>query len=54
MVAHAFNPRTQQAEAVGSYELEASLVSKVTSRTTKDVIKNNPVSRNNNKNKKNK
>jgi hypothetical protein len=32
-VAHAFNPSTWEAEAGGSYEFEASLVYRVSSRT---------------------
>jgi hypothetical protein len=44
MVAHAFNPSTQEAEAGGflSSEFEASLVYKVSSRTAR-AIKRNPV-----------
>lgn len=35
MVVHAFNPRTLEAEAVGSLEFEASLVCRARSRTAK-------------------
>jgi hypothetical protein len=35
MVRHAFSPTTQKAEAGGSLEFKASLVYRVSSRTTK-------------------
>ena len=43
MVAHAFNPSTQEAEA-GESEFEASLVYKVSSRTAR-ARQRNPVSK---------
>jgi hypothetical protein len=43
MVAHAFNPSTWEAEAGGIFEFEASLVYRVSSRTTR-AIQRNPVS----------
>jgi hypothetical protein len=42
MVAHAFNPSTQEAEAGGFLEFEASLVYRVSSRTAR-AIQRNPV-----------
>jgi hypothetical protein len=56
VVAHAFNPSTQEAEAGRSLEFEASLVYRVSSRTAKATHRN-PVSKNQkpkNKNQKNK
>jgi hypothetical protein len=53
MVAHFFNPSTQEAEAGGFPKFEASLFYKVSSRTAR-AIKRSPVSRNKNKNNKNK
>jgi hypothetical protein len=50
VVAHAFNPSTWEAEAVGFLELEASLVYMVSSRTAR-AKQRNPVSKNKNKNK---
>jgi hypothetical protein len=47
MVAHAFNPSTQEAEAGGS-EFKASLVYRVSSRIARDTQKN-PVSKKKNK-----
>jgi hypothetical protein len=46
VVAHAFNPSTQEAEAGGFSEFEASLVYKVSSRTAK-ATQRNPVSKQN-------
>jgi hypothetical protein len=43
MVAHAFNPNNQEAEAGGSPEFEARLVSRVNSRTAR-ATQRNPVS----------
>jgi hypothetical protein len=37
VVAHAFNPSTQETEAGGSLEFEASLVYKVSSRTARAI-----------------
>jgi hypothetical protein len=48
-----FNPRTQEAEAGGSLESEASLVYRVSSRTAR-AIQKNPVSKKKKKNKKKK
>ena len=45
MVAHAFNPSTQEAEAREISEFEASLVYKVSSRTPR-ATQRNPVSKN--------
>jgi hypothetical protein len=47
VVAHAFNPSTQEAEA-GGFEFEASLVYRVSSRTAR-ATQRNPVSKNKNK-----
>ena len=44
MVAHAFNPSTWEAETGGFFELEASLVYKVSSRIAR-TIQRNPVSK---------
>jgi hypothetical protein len=48
MVAHAFNPSTQEAEAEGRwiFEFEANLVYEVSSRTVRDTQRN-PVSKQN-------
>jgi YHS domain-containing protein len=43
MVAHTFNPSTQEAEAGGSLEFEVSLVYRVSSRTVR-ATQGNPVS----------
>ena len=43
-VGHAFNPSPWEAEAGGSYELEASLVYRVSSKTVRATQKN-PVSK---------
>jgi hypothetical protein len=51
VVAHAFNPSTQEAEAGGTLEFEASVVYKVSSRTAR-AIQKNPVSKNQKKKKK--
>jgi hypothetical protein len=50
MVAHAFDPSTQEAEAGGSLEFEASLAYKMSSRTAR-AIQRNPVSKNQKKKK---
>jgi hypothetical protein len=44
VVAHTFNPSTQEAEAGGSLEFEASLVYRVGSGTVR-AIQRNPVSK---------
>jgi hypothetical protein len=44
VVVHAFNPSTWEAEAGGSFEFEANLVYKVSSRTAR-AIQRDPVSR---------
>jgi hypothetical protein len=49
MVAHAFNPSTQEAEGRWISEFEASLVYKVSYRTAR-AIQRNPVSKNQNNN----
>jgi hypothetical protein len=46
VVAHAFNPRTWEAEA-GGFEFEVSLVYRVSSRTAR-ATQRNPVSKNQN------
>jgi hypothetical protein len=51
VVAHAFNPSTWEAEAGGSLEFEASLVYRVSSRTTR-ATQRNPVSKKKKKKKK--
>jgi hypothetical protein len=53
VVVHAFNPSTQEAEAGGSLEFEASLVYRVSSRTAR-ATQRNPVSKNKTKNNKKK
>jgi hypothetical protein len=45
VVAHAFNPSTQEAEAGGFLSSEASLVYKMSSRTAR-ATQRNPVSKN--------
>jgi hypothetical protein len=45
MVAHSFNPSTQEAEASGSLEFKTSLVCRVSSRTVR-ATQTNPVSKN--------
>jgi len=46
VVAHAFNPSTQEAEAGGSLEFEASLVYRVSFRAAR-TTQRKPVSKNN-------
>ena len=53
MVAHAFSPSTWETE-VDLYEYQASLVYKVSSRTGSKAAQRNPVSKNKQKEKKNK
>jgi hypothetical protein len=53
MLAHAFNPSTQEAEAGRFSEFEASPVYKVSSRTAR-AIQRNPVLKNQRKKKKRK
>jgi hypothetical protein len=45
MLAHTFNPSTQEAEAGSFSEFEASLVYKMSSRSAR-AIQRNPVSKN--------
>jgi hypothetical protein len=51
VVAHAFDPSTREAEASRFLEFEASLVYRVSSRTAR-ATQRNPVSKNKNKQKK--
>jgi hypothetical protein len=53
VVAHTFNPSTQEAEEANFSEFEATLVNRVSSRTAK-ATQRNPVSKNKKQNKKKK